>query len=538
MEKQSDDRDLHHGPRAGRIDSVLILILLLASACAIGSYLCAPPALVERITFPVDGKNMGSGILVLPANPPESHQVILLLPGMSCPADRFMPMAGELARHGYASLALNFPGNDTRMNLRHVRAAVRSLEEHHPELSRGGRAYFGHSLGGTTAVDAAYFDDDARAAISIGLYIGGELNASPKNLLLGTGLHDEMEGPEKLRASIASVTDGMVKGEGIHTGRFADRTARELFLSPFSTHGGEIDDLYIMQRLHEWLDLSFHGDHGPNKPILCHHGTLLAFLALAGFLYILTRAAVELSRRSPRLFTLIWASALAALTALCALEKISVSRWISLYAIILISGIYAHGTGEAPPPPGTGPALMNRQFGRVALSSLLLFLSFSLSQLLFCACHFSSIPVHLATFPRFIYFSFFITPCHYIGAFLDAFRYSERGMLIALLACAGALFLFMRLKPGLFSAKLINRWRSYLVFKPRGEMKASQKVLIVILACAALLLWIQVMVSGSLSLHLFLSFIVALMRYLIIPVALWLFLERLMKRYLWERTMR
>lgn len=72
------------------------------------------------------------------------------------PDELYIPAAGLDGEN-------QIPGRG-RTNLRITKAAVHYVEQEHQEIDSSLRAYYGHSLSGTAAVDAAYFDDKACAA--------------------------------------------------------------------------------------------------------------------------------------------------------------------------------------------------------------------------------------------------------------------------------------------------------------------------------------------------------------------------------------
>jgi hypothetical protein len=517
---------------------LLIVALTLAIGGSIGSYLARAPVKSRIVSFQVEAGVIAYGILTVPSwcslqagdksdgstvKPP----VVFLLPGIISLADRFEGMAGELGRRGYASLALYFPSDNTRMRLKTLRAAARYIEESYPQLDSSRRAYFGHSLGGTSAVDAAYFDDKAYAAVSVGYYIGGELAGSPKNLLIGTGIYDDLNDRQKMRNSMRSITEGRIAREGILEGSFAERTARELFLSPYSNHASEKEDIYVIRRLLEWLDLSFYQKKAPDYMLSYHIRTLSVFSAAAGFFILLCAAGIALRRRSAPIFGSLWVIAYISGAAMLARYPACPLFWIRASFVIPLSLIFImyfsqkEKKGETQPD---GLEAFSASFISFSGSLIICALAFSLSQFIF------NLPIlledrhFLYAFPSYLFFTFFITGCSYIDAFLSWTRHFLPAIWIGLFSIATILMIFEFLRPGRILAYIVaelEKARSFMKFQKTPHIPPRQKAALAVLVLLVVASWFSLYRAGILSVEILKVYGAFILRYAALPLAFW-----------------
>jgi hypothetical protein len=518
----------------GSFVPLLIAALIMALTGGLGSLLAGARVKTRIVSFQVEPGVMARGILTVPAavsldmpakegatKPP----IIFLLPGIISLADRFEGMAGELGRRNYASLAIYFPNDNTRLRLKTVKAAARCIESAYPQINSSRRAYFGHSLGGTTAVDAAYFDDNAYAAVSVGYYIGGELAGSPKNLLIGTGIYDDLNDREKLRSSIRSITEGRVTREGLTEGSFVDRTARELFISPYSNHASEKEDSYIIRRLLEWLDLSFYGQKAPEYEIVYPVRVLSIFLAMTGFFVILCASGMVMRRKGVPPVEPLWASA-------CVLAGFLLLRcqacplfWARVLLLIFCSWFFiTYFTEREKNEREHYDALEAFSAGFISFAGkiILFVLAFSLSQFIFCIPFFLEDQRLLSAFPGYLSSTFFITGCSYIDAFMSYSCHFIPGIWIGLF-CIGSILLigdFMR--PGRIVSAFVatlERTRSFMKFQRTQHVPPRQKIGLALLSLLMVLSWVWLYRSGFLGGGLLTTYVLFILRYAILPIA-------------------
>ncbi len=262
---------------------LLFSAIILLVGC-IGGIVFRAPMKMYPIKFVCKDGKMGYAKVYIPDTPEsgKKYPIVYLCPGIITPHDRMDYIAGELCRRGYAACSVFIPLWQPRKNLDTLRSAMKYVRENYGMIDHNKAATLGHSLGGTTAVDASLQDPAIQACSSVGFYIGGELTLQPKNLLLATGAHDDLNDPVKLRSSIASLTDGRIAEEDILVGDFKDKSARYLFISPFSAHHSEMVDFYITQQFLNWLHLSLYGTPEPNLDIYFVKYIIFGQILMAG----------------------------------------------------------------------------------------------------------------------------------------------------------------------------------------------------------------------------------------------------------------
>gem|GEM_PF-3505181 len=157
------------------------------------------------------------------------------------------------ARSGYCVVVPDFPSDNGESNIPLLVEMLKSLISQNSSAS-GGIAVVGHSLGAIEALNAAYSVPQVRAIVAIGLYVGGEVNLPTPNVLIMTGMYDRFFPPFERTASIRSFTGGEVSNAGVLSGSFQDGDARKLMISPYSSHGAEVIDPFILKETVGWLD--------------------------------------------------------------------------------------------------------------------------------------------------------------------------------------------------------------------------------------------------------------------------------------------
>ncbi|MGV8125389.1 MAG: hypothetical protein AB2L14_37060 [Candidatus Xenobiia bacterium LiM19] len=512
---------------------LLIAALVMVSAGIAGTLLTGGRVKSRLISFQVEPGITASGILTVPASvslnkPAEGGAtrppVIFLLPGIISLADRFEPAAGELGRHGYASLAIYFPNDNSRLRLKTVQAAARYIEGAFPQLNSTRRAYYGHSLGGTTAVDAAYFDDNAYAAVSVGYYIGGELAGSPKNLLIGTGIYDDLNDRDKLRSSIRSITEGRIAREGIMEGSFTDRTARELFISPCSNHASEKEDGYVVRRLIKWLDLSFHGQESSSYSLVYPLRALSSFLVTAGFFVLLCAAGIAMQRKGMPLVKPLWFSFYSTVAVISVIWPTSPPASLRALSVIVISLCVVMYFSEKEKRKGEhydALEAFGTGFISIAGKIFLFALAFSLSQFIFGIPLFIEDQHFLSTFPAYLYYTFFITGCCYIDGSISYARHFLPIIWIGFTVAGFALTVIESLRPGRTLSAFIAIYEKlslFLKFRKAPHVPLRQKITLAVLSILVVLSWLWLYRSGLLYGEIMKTYILFILRYGFLPI--------------------
>ncbi|MDQ7821606.1 MAG: hypothetical protein RDV48_02290 [Candidatus Eremiobacteraeota bacterium] len=499
----------------------LVISLALAAAGLLGMVFSYIPARVDFLTFPVEGGITASGLLFEPPHLRESASkapVVFLLPGINNYAEWYRAMALELTRKGYCAFALNLSGLNTRTHLKVVQGAARYLAAHNPEADTGKKALFGHSYGAIPAIEAAYYDSTVRAVVTVGYYIGGEVNRSPSNLLVGTGAHDDLNGPGILREMIASFTDGAVKTEGIRVGSFEQRTAMELFISPSSNHASEKEDYYVVKRLIEWLDYSFYGAlQGPVEvkyPLF----TLSAAVFMAGLFPLLTLGAMGIFTSQGRGGFLLWTILLVAGGALFYIPGITPLLGGCSFFLLIMAGLTASYYSPGLPLKEGG-----RRFAASVLSGagamLLLASSLVLSDFIFACPVIFSAKSCLSGYPDYLFVSYFLLPLISAEALLRVLQRAHPLMYFLMLLPPLAVWGLEWCRPG-FAGGLFMKMLSFFSFKKGIPVPPRQGVLLLILCGAAVFFWARVF-SGGLG-HVVKAYLTVLARFLVLPATFFL----------------
>lgn len=190
-----------------------------------------------------------------------------------------------IARSGYTAVSPDFPTDRDESNIPLLVELMQSLIAERHSVS-GGIAVVGHSLGAIEALNAAYTVTEVRAVVAIGLYVGGEVNLPSPNVLIITGMYDRYFPPEERIASIRSFTGGSVSAAGILTGSFQHGNARKLMISPYSFHGAEVMDPFILRETVGWLN-AVSKREGADSILPVWDGIAYALIALGAVIAIL-----------------------------------------------------------------------------------------------------------------------------------------------------------------------------------------------------------------------------------------------------------
>ena len=501
---------------------VTAAILLIGAA---GSLLTGVAMRSERISFPLKGGGVGNGILYLPgkteAGPIEKPPLVFLLPGIISPADRFEMMAGELTRAGYAACALYIPGRDARLHLEIARAASRHLKQNHPEIDHGRKAVFGHSLGAEPAVMFAFFDDDIRATVVVGYYIANVVQASPKNLLMGTGVYDDLNGPDKLIAAIRTFSDGKIDHPGIRIGDFKSRTARELFISPFSMHSSEVEDAYVIGQLIRWLDLSFGQAKHPAGRLIYPWRAFFGLVLLIGVFLFVVMIALALFSRARKAAKIIWLMLLVFCGGLTFAPGLAAWPFLEAFFVLLVSGLFAHyytrkGESFAMFFPGFRKTILH-----ITILISLFCIGFSISQFLFAINTWSSETRYLAAFPGALYLSFYLTPVSNMVGFSNMFKVFNPGIIALVLGIGLAWYCVELVKLGI-TGDMLAKLAGFVRFKHGGRIPLKEGALLAVLfaVLGAILFWLKSMnlLTGSVLG----PFTRTILQYVLVPLGLWI----------------
>ncbi len=501
-----------------------------ALMCALGALiiaLCATPHVkVTRISFPVEGCGQAGAIVTEPCGGERKVPVVFLLPGIISLADRFDAMAGELALCGYASCALYFPDDNTRRRLKVLQEAACYLERNRPSIDMSRRAYFGHSLGGTTAVDAAYFDPSAYAAVSVGYYIGGELAGSPKNLLIGTGLYDDLNDIKKMRSSIASVTDGKVGKEGVRTGDFSKKTARELFVSPYSNHASEKEDFFVIQRLIEWLDLSFRGESRAPYPLKYCYSYPASFLLFLALLYSVVFSAMTWLKE--KTLDRLWLVGFCALL-VCILFRFCAPFPVMGAVLLLLCSGFVLSRSHLEVSREAGSMWLSHAIRKGSVSCGIFACSFAFSQFLFSIPEFLPDSRYCLAFPGYMYVTFFLCPLSYLSAFISYSWYEMPWFLVLCSSAAMLIWWYDRFSGGALMKAMVLGARTiqyFLRFRRAEKVPPGQVVLCVVLLCTGALTWLYLYKTGYIYGELMKVYIIFILRYAAVPLLTWAILTR------------
>lgn len=224
-------------------------------------------------------------LLVRPGAP-----FVIVLPGYHLPPQFVDDPALEFYRRGFsvATLDLNRSSRPEQ--------AVAELIEVLPEPV----GIFAHSGAVTPTATAAAGNERVGGVVLLGFHPGGGKNrAAIPNVMLAFGTFDDSLNLTEQIAALKDTGGPAVSEPGIQVGDFGQGTARELFLSSYSQHGGEPFDPVLQAAGARWLSSALRWKAGSALwPAGLWHvgvamlGVALALLAPARALPALTLAAL------------------------------------------------------------------------------------------------------------------------------------------------------------------------------------------------------------------------------------------------------
>ncbi|MCD4785981.1 MAG: dienelactone hydrolase family protein [Candidatus Eremiobacteraeota bacterium] len=515
------------------IKPFLIFSVILLLVGIVGSLVFHVPMRTFPIQFQLPDGNYGYGKVYLPVKPPSSgkYSVVYLCPGIFTPNDFMDYIASELCQRGYAACSVLIPEWKPRKNLTVLRNAIRHVNKNFSEIDSKKIAAFGHSLGGTTAVDLAYNNESVVAVSSVGLYIGGELMAQPGNLLLGTGLHDNLNGPDKMRKSIESVTNGAVKKEGVFRGTFSTRTARYLFISPYSNHAAETVDPLVTQELLDWLSMSFHNKPEKNLSIKFPFYIVFNLILLAGVFMCSIPLYTFLLYEYESIINYIALIIMAACTILLAFAPVNPVFMVRLFGFTFLAAVISnYYMKKARGDFEKAVIEFIEFFGKMFLFVFILFIAFSISQFLFSLSILTKNTQYLLSFPGYILVSFILAPCKTAIGSIRFIKNMFPWVFAVVFVPIVLLFLIEIRKPGIlvgFVSNIYAKLCDFLRFDKRKKIGSKKKIIFTILILLMIASWFYIYFSGLLTSLIIRQFSVFIFRYFIVPVILYVIFSKI-----------
>jgi hypothetical protein len=508
--------------------------LLLAGS--IGMHLTKLSAVVQEISFLVNGERV-IGILYLPseksANETRKYPIVFLLPGIFTPAESFGPMAQELTRRNYAACILFIPTERSKFNRQAVVEAAEYIKNNFPQIDSEKRAIFGHSLGASTAMESAYYVDNVYAVVGAGYCISGELKKRPGNFLLGTGLYDDLNGPEKLKIAMATFDEDVAKGEGHRLGSFENKTALEMYVSPNSNHASESVDYYIFNKLFNWLDMSFFGKLQNEKPLIYHYNYLSIFTFLIGTFLFFSNLGIIFLSQGGKQARIIWLIILFIFPFLLHLIGMSVIFCFAVFGVTFLSCLASNYFLKDGAEPGSASERFMKSTGKTALYIFLFYAAFVISRFLFSIPIFLSNNEYVKTFPGYIFVSFFLAPCNIVRYSMGFLFHFYPVVYVILTAFCLAWFLIEFKKPGLAGillTKYVNKIRNFVKFEKGKEITKKQKIEAAVLVVLGILSWFWIYKIGLLNDEVLKPYISFLSSCFIAPCVIWIILIGLIKK--------
>lgn len=509
------------------IKTFMIISVILLLVGIVGSLVFHIPMRTYPIKFQLPDGNYGYGKVYLPVKSPSSgkYPVVYLCPGIFTPNDFMDYIAGELCHRGYAACSVLIPKWKPRKNLTVLRNTIKHVNKNFSEIDSEKIAAFGHSLGGTTAVDLAYNNEKVYAISSVGLYIGGELTAQPGNLLLGTGLHDNLNGPDKMIKSIKSVTYGAVEKEGIFYGDFSTRSARYLFISPYSNHAAETVDPLVTQELLNWLSMSFHNKPEKNLSIKFPFYIIFNLILLTGIFMSSIPLYTFLIHKFKSIINYIALIIMTISTVLLALIPVNPVFTVRLFGFTFLAAVISNYLMEKS-GGDYEKAIMEfiEFFGKMFLFVFILFIAFSISQFLFSLGILTKNTQYLLSFPGYILVSFVLAPCKTAVCSIRFIKNLLPWVFAVVFVPVILLFLIEIRKPGIlvgFISNIYSKCCNYIRFDKGKKAGLKQKIILAILVLLMIASWIYIYFSGLLTPLIIRQFSVFIFRYFIVPIMIY-----------------
>lgn len=514
-----------------RIYLIVSAIILIAGI--IGAVVFRSPMKTYPIKFVCKNGKTGYAKVYIPDFPAEDKKfpIVYLCPGIITPHDRMDYIAGELCRRGYAACSVFIPLWQPRENLDTLRSAMKHVRGNFGMIDHDRAAALGHSLGGTTAVDVSLQDPSIQACSSVGFYIGGELTLQPKNLLLATGLHDDLNDPAKLRTSMASLTDGKVTKEDILVGNFSDKSARYLFISPFSAHHSEMVDFYITQQFLNWLHLSLYGTPEPNLDISFVKYIIFGQILMAGLYLCLVPAlmfiGVKMGKNPGKLIFAILLISILAL-AFAPIPPVPFARGTAFLFLAFITSAYYMKKHQNNFDAAYKDFLI---FVKKALTLGILFIvAMILSQFVFSLKLLLQKKEYLMAFPGYIMVTFQLVSCNIALSAVNFLKQVIPWIYLVLFAPLLLILLGEIRNPGWFGDFLLKCYKqaeSFCRFEKGTKITTKQIIILAILICLVALSWFYLYWSGLFKPAILWQYSTFIARYIVLPLLLFVLLLKI-----------
>lgn len=510
----------------------LFISAILLITGIIGVIAFRTPMKIYPVKFVCKDGKVGYAKVYIPDAPQGDGKlpVVYLLPGIFTPHDRMDYLAGELCRRGYTACSVCVPLWQPRKNLDTLRSAMKYVRENFGMIDHDRAATFGHSLGGTTAVDASLQDPAIQACSSIGFYIGGELTLQPKNLLLGTGLHDDLNDPAKMRSSMVSLTDGKVAKEDILTGDFKDKSARYLFISPFSAHHSEVVDFYIAQQFLNWLHLSFYGTPEPNLDISFVKYIVFGQILMAGLYLCLVPLSMFMGIKMRGNFVkLVFAILLLSTLALAfaPIPAVPSARGTVFLFLAVITSNYYLKKHENNFDKAYNDFIIFAK--KLIITGIIFIFALIVSQFVFSLKLLLQKREYLMGFPGYIMVTFQLVSCNIALSAVNFLKQVIPWIYLILFAPLLVIILGEIGKPGWTGEFLLNCFRkaeSFCRFKKESKITGKQIITLVILLCLVALSWFYLYWSGLFKPAILGQYSTFIGRYIALPLLLFVLFQK------------
>jgi hypothetical protein len=518
---------------------------VLLAASLLGMRLLREPAYRTGYARLVDPRGMPFRVLVFTPEPRPAAKLpaVIVAPPVNTPPEYGRALSLELLAEGYEVLTFDWRGWEAAENrqfapsgtpevlLSDTAAAIAYLRSL-PGIDAERIALTGHSAGGTLAIEAATADPRIMAAAPIGME-ADVTTTRPRNLLWAVGLYDEFRTLTRMRdcfwASATTAAD-------INTtvGDFRRGTARRLGVSPTADHFTESQDRFLHREIVDWVN------QAAGKPathryfwMQVRQWLLLVSWFSALLLVIWTLLGVVRALRAAWVARLVPALALAGiwgLTRLASWDLFLRKEVVELLLIAVLVVGYAcrtrSGSVVAPTPAGAGRKVL-RYAVLVWLSIFLTLVVNNLASYLLHPSYLLWIPIfavqHLADFA---YIYTLVTP-HAVFFAPAPLPVLAPRLWVYVLPVAEVL------APGIvlgIAARLARR-------SSRAEVRVRSRVPVaasVILACLLAALGVVVVLrlqEGFLTADSALAAVRFLLRFAVLPIVLFVALQRLVRRY-------
>ncbi len=207
----------------------------------------------------------------------EPYPVVLTIHGISGSRGAMSPYNIELARRNFTVVAVDLAGHgisgetfgfDTFFEgVNDAYEAVKYVQTEYADVSDTTYGVLGHSLGAGISLIFQTMPILPNATVIIGGGMGNDFGGleltinttAPENLLIASGIWDELVSPEVAYQTLRDATGISEVEEKTTYGSFEDGTARRLVLSP-TNHLFETSDSLIISESIDWMVSSLQGE--------------------------------------------------------------------------------------------------------------------------------------------------------------------------------------------------------------------------------------------------------------------------------------